>query len=85
MSVTSAGASSSSGSSSSPSVIASVTVLCIVPSFVISASMSSAGATATAQFRPVAIWMSSSASTLVGSAIATSSVLSSTKPTGSAW
>ena len=33
----------------------------------------------------VAIWMSSTARTLVGSAIATSSVSLSTNPTGSAW
>ena len=44
----------------------------------ISASMSSAAATAILQLRPVIIWMSSMASTFAGSAIATSRVLVST-------
>ena len=63
---------------------ASETALCSVLSRPISASMSSSAATATRQSRPVAIWMSSTASTLAGSAIATSSVSVSTKPTGTA-
>jgi hypothetical protein len=58
-------------------------LLCIVPIFVISDSMSLAGATATAQLRPVAIWTSSSASRFVGSTIASRRVLSSMKATGS--
>ena len=63
---------------------ASLTALCSVLRRPISASMSSSAATATRQSSAVAIWMSSTASTLVGSAIATSSVSLSTKPTGSA-
>ena len=44
----------------------------------ISASMSSSAATATRQRSPVIIWMSSTARTLAGSAIASSSVSVST-------
>ncbi len=79
MSVTSASSSSASSS------IASATVLSIVPSFPIRASMSAAGATATWQLRPVAICTSSMARTLAGSAIASRSVPSLTYPTGTAW
>ena len=82
-SVISAGPSSSDSSSSS--AIASATVLCIVLSFVITPSMSSADATATAQLSPVAICTSSSANRLVGSAIASRRVLSSMNETGSTW
>ncbi len=44
--------------------------------------MSSGAATATRQLSPVAIWMSSTASTLAGSATASSSVSLSRWPTG---
>jgi hypothetical protein len=76
--------SASCSSSSSASSIASATVLCRVLSFPIRDSTSAAGATATRQFRPVAICTSSRATTLAGSAIARISVASSTKPIGTA-
>ena len=82
MSVISAGSPDSTSSSSS--AIASATVLCSVLSRPISASMSSPGATATRQFSPVAICTSSRASTLAGSAIASSRVSWSMKPIGTA-
>ena len=46
--------------------------------------MSSSAATATRQFIPVIIWTSSIASTLAGSAIASSTVSSPMNPTGTA-
>ena len=64
--------------------IASATVLWSVLSRPISASMSPPARPRRRQLSPVAICTSSSASTLAGSAIASSSVLSSTKPTGTA-
>ena len=50
-----------------------------------SATMSSGEATAARTSCPVMIAMSSTASTLAGSAIATSSVLLSMNATGTAW
>ncbi len=64
--------------SSSSSRTASETALSSEFSRLISASMSTSAATATRQVRPVDICMSSTASTLAGSDIATSSVSGST-------
>ncbi len=84
MSVMSASGSGS-GCAAASSSTALSTVLSSVDSFPTSASMSPADATATRQLSPVAICTSSSASTFAGSAIASSSVCSSTKAIGTTW
>ena len=75
ISVTSAAFRSTSASSSET---ASETALSSELRRLIRFSMSTSAATATRQLRPVIIWMSSTASTFAGSAIASSSVSVST-------